>query len=141
MDVCTYPETNQSAQKPVVTSFSARDRSEEIRAALGIRWQLPKVDEATLARYCRYLDEKLSFPFTAWYHEPVSSREEREHRCTVVELIDPATGVGDAFDGIFCKVCKGNHEMILPLIELELPPDDPNFQLVEHYWDWFWHWR
>ncbi len=74
---------------------------------------------------------------------PIDTVENHEYecRCTVVELIDPATGVGDAFDGIFCKVQKGDHEMILPLIELELPPDDPNFQLVEHYWDWFWHWR
>ena len=59
----------------------------------------------------------------------------------MVALIDPATGVGDAFDGIFCKVHKGKHEVVLPLIELDLPPDDPNYQLVEQYWDWFWHWR
>jgi hypothetical protein len=39
------------------------------------------------------------------------------------------------------RVHKGKHELILPLIELELSPGSPNYQLVENYWDWFWHWR
>ena len=49
--------------------------------------------------------------------------------------------MGDAFDQQNCKVRRGKHELILPLIELELPPDSRNYQLVETYWDWFWHWR
>ena len=139
-DVC-WPVVLPSSAKPVARSLSQRDRNDQIRAALGIRWRLPKVDEVTLATYSRYLSEELSFPFTAWYFQSANSRDESEHRCTVMELIDPASGVGDAFDGIFCKVLKGNHEMILPLIELELSPESPNYHLVESYWDWFWHWR
>jgi hypothetical protein len=29
----------------------------------------------------------------------------------------------------------------LPLIELEVPDDSPNFQFIEDYWYWFWNWR
>ena len=115
---------------------------EQVRAALGGGWQrLPTVDAATLRRYYRYLSQNLSLPFPAWYPEAAFSDAEGEHACTVTELIDPATGLGDEFDGIFCKVVKGKQERLLPLIELQLPPDGPNFHLVEHYWDWFWHWR
>jgi hypothetical protein len=141
MDVCTYPEARPSAPQPIVKPLSQRDRAGQIRAALGSRWRLPKVDEVTLTRYYRYLNERLSFPFTAWYPEPANSREERDYRCTVVQLIDPVTGLGDEFDGIFCKARRGKYERNLPLIELELSPSDPNYLLVENYWDWFWHWR
>ena len=141
MGVCTHPQADPTAPTAVATSLSDRDHSDHIRAAFGIKWRLPKVDEVTLARYYDYLCEKLGFPFVARYPEPMNSREEREYRCTAVELIDPTTGVGDAFDGIFCKVRKGKYEIILPLIELELRPEDPNYELVEDYWYWFWHWR
>ena len=92
-----------------------------------------------LRRCYRYLSEKLSLPCVAWYSEPTD--EDGGCPCTLVELIDPATGPGDKFDGIFCKVRKRGLERILPLIELELSPDDPNCPLVECYWDCFWHWR
>ena len=106
----------------------------------GAPGRLPTVDAATLRHYYRHLAQHLSLPFVAWYPEP-TLHEDGECPCTVVELIDPATGLGDEFDGIFCKVRKGEHERKLPLIELELPPDDPNYELVERYWDWFWHSR
>jgi hypothetical protein len=103
--------------------------------------QLPSVDEETLSRYYRYLTARLSFPFTATYPEPRSALEEQQHRCTVVELLDPANDICDEFDGIFCRTIKGKYEIHLPLIELEIPQDSPNFQLIEDYWFWFWNWR
>ena len=45
------------------------------------------------------------------------------------------------FGGIFCKTRKGKHEVNLPLIELEIPQDSPNFQFIDDYWYWFWNWR
>ena len=39
------------------------------------------------------------------------------------------------------KTNKGKYEINLPLIELEVPDDSPNFQFVEDYWYWFWNWR
>ena len=115
---------------------------EQIRVALGHGWRsLPRVDAITLRRYYRYLAQNLALPFAVWYPEPTFVKDDGEYPCSVVELIDPASGPGDVFDGIFCKVRKGACEKDLPLIELELPPEGPNFQLVENYWDWFWHWR
>ena len=49
----------------------------------------------------------------------------------MLELLDPAIHLGDGFDGIFCKTRKGKYEINLPLIELELPVDNPNFEFIE----------
>ena len=118
------------------------DQRERILDALGpVGEHLPSVDEATLFRYYKYLTARLSFPFAATYPEAKTSLEEMEHRCTVVELLDPAKDICDEFDGIFCKTSKGKYEINLPLIELELPADSPNFQFIEDYWYWFWNWR
>jgi hypothetical protein len=125
----------------MVTSPSKHHPTEEICAALGRGAHSIRVDEATLSRYYRYLRKTLTLPFPAFYPEPANSEEEREYRCTVIELIDPATGLGDEFDGLFCKVRKGKFEVNLPLIELELSANDPNFHRVENFWYWFWHWR
>ena len=67
-------------------------------------------------------------------------QEESAFRCVVLELLDPAKHLGDEFDGIFCKTRKGKYDINLPLIELELPDDSRNFQLIEDYWFWFWNW-
>ncbi len=103
--------------------------------------QLPRVDEETLSRYYRYLTARLSLPFAATYPEARTALEERQHRCTVVELLDPVNDICDEFDGIFCKVRKGKYEINLPLVELVVPEESPNFQLIEDYWYWFWNWR
>jgi hypothetical protein len=39
------------------------------------------------------------------------------------------------------KTRKGDFEVNLPLVELEVPQKSPNFQLTEDYWYWFWNWR
>jgi hypothetical protein len=128
--------------KVVGESSPEHDRRERILEALWPLGELsPGVDEETLSRYYRFLTARLSFPFTATYPEPRTALEEAEYRCTVVGLLDPAHGVCDEFDGIFCKARKGKYETHLPLIELQVPADSPNFQLIEDYWYWFWNWR
>ena len=116
-----------------------RDRIIEALGPLEEHW--PSVDEVTLSRYYTYLTARLSFPFTAYYPEPSTSLEEVQHRCTVMELLDPAHDICDEFDGILCKTSKGKYEINLPLIELEVPDDSPNVQFIEDYWYWFWNWR
>ncbi len=126
----------------VAESRAEHDRRERILEALWPLGELsPSVDEETLSRYYRYLTARLSFPFTATYPEPRSALEKRQHRCTVRELLDPANDVWDEFDGIFCKTRKGKYEINLPLVELTVSDDSPNFQLIEDYWYWFWNWR
>ena len=60
----------------------------------------------------------------------MNAQEKTQFRCTVLELLDPSKYICDEFDGIFCKTRKGNFEVNLPLIELEIPEDSPNFQLI-----------
>ena len=128
--------------KVVAESNARHDQRDRIIEALGpLEGHLPSVDEETLARYYKYLSARLSFPFAAHYPEPRSSLEEVQHRCTVVELLDPVNDICDEFDGIFCKTRKGKYEVNLPLTELEIPEDSPNFQFIEDYWYWFWNWR
>jgi len=119
--------------------LNQRDRIIEALGPLGEHF--PGVDEETLSRYYKYLSARLSFPFTAHYPEPRSSLEEVQQRCTVVELLDPAHDICDEFDGIFCKTRKGKYEVNLPLTELDVPDDTPNFRFIEDYWYWFWNWQ
>ena len=142
MSLSTITETNWNGlQLPAVSSPGA-DQTERIMAALGpTTGGVPKVDEKTLSRYYRYLTARLSFPFTAHYPEPRSSLEEVEHRCTVLELLDPSKYICDEFDGIFCKTRKGKYQINLPLTELRVSENSPNYQLIEDYWYWFWNWR
>ncbi|MGO8690326.1 MAG: calcium-binding protein [Thermoguttaceae bacterium] len=126
----------------VAESRPEHDRRERILEALWpLGEHLPGVNEETLSRYYKYLTVRLSLPFTATYPEPRTALEEAEYRCTAVELLDPAKDIGDDFDGIFCKARKGKYEINLPLVELEIPPDSPNFQLIDDYGYWFWNWR
>jgi hypothetical protein len=140
--LATVSDVHWNDLKVVAESCSKPDQRDRILAALGpLGEHCPSVAEETLSRYYKYLMAKLSFPFTATYPEAQTWREQVEHRCTVVELLDPTHDILDELDGIFCKTRKGKYEINLPLIELELPADSPNFQYIEDYWYWFWNWR
>ena len=56
---------------------------------------------------------------------PPRNLDDRHHDATVV----------------LCKTRKGKYEINLPLIELDVPDDSPNFRFIEDYWYWFWNWR
>ena len=142
MPLATVADTHWNGLKVVAESWSDHDQRERILEALGrLGEHLPSVDEKTLSRYYKYLTPRLSFPFTTHYPEPTTLLEEVQYGCTVLELLDPARFLGGEFDGIFCKTCKGAFEVNLPLIELDVPDDSPNFQFIEDYWYWFWNWR
>ncbi len=152
MDVRVCPQVDRSAPKSLadyeymVPARFPCGRAKQNRLALGSHARpMPTVDGVTLRHCYRYLSRNLSLPCEAWY--PVPTDENGGFACTITELIDPATGPGDKFVGIFCKVRRpwahgaGKHERSVPLIELELSPDDPNYRLVERCWDCFRHWR
>ena len=135
-------KADSNCLKVVTKSHRKPNQRDRIIEALGpMRQHLPIVDEETLSRYFRYLTVTLSFPFTAHYPAPKNSLEEQQDRCLVLALLDPINDICDEFDGIFCKTRKENFEVNLPLIELEIPQDNPNFELIEDYWFWFWNWR
>ena len=140
MMLSTITETNWSAVPPAAMSFP--DQTERLMVALDVMTgDLPRVDEGSLARYYTYLSANLTRPFTAYYPQPTNAQEKAEFDGTVLELLDPAKDICDEFDGILCKTRKGKYEVNLPLTELEIPQDSPNFQLIEDYWFWFWNWR
>jgi hypothetical protein len=119
-----------------------KNQRERILAALGqTGGEIPRVEEKILCRYYEYLSAHLSFPYPARY--PLRSPKWKEIAAdfTVLGLFDPAHRLGSEYDGIFCRTRNGNYEVNLPLIELEVPRDHPNFQLLEDYWYWFWNWR
>ena len=135
-------DAHRNGLEVIAKSSQEHNRRDRIAVALGpLGEQSPRVDEQTLSRYYRYLSASLSFPFAAHYPQPRSSLEEVQYRCTVLELLDPTKDIYDEFDGIFCKTRKGKYEINLPLIELEIPEDGPNFQLIEDYLYWFGNWR
>ena len=103
--------------------------------------QIPRVDDATLTRYYTYLLENLLLPWEAYYPEPETPQEQIEFRCQVLELLDPSKYLGDMFDGIFCKVRKDCYEFNLPIIDLVLPRDPPNFQPIDDFRYWLWNGR
>ena len=140
--LATIAVNHRNSVRAVSELCPESSQKERILAALGLLDDhLPSVDQETLLRYYKYLTARLSFPFTAYYPAPTTSLEEVEYRCAVVELLDPATDICDEIDGIFCKTRKGKYEINLPLIELEVLDDSPNFQFIEDYWYWFWNWR
>ena len=142
MLLATVAEAHWNHVEVVAKSYRQPNQRDRIIEALGpLGEHFPGVDEETLSRYYTYLTARLSFPFTAYYPEPTTTLEEVRHRCVVVELLDPTQYLGDEFGGIFCKTRKGSYENNLPLIELEIPQDSPNFQFIEDYWYWFWNWR
>jgi hypothetical protein len=142
MPVFTYADANWNGLKLVTESPPKVDQKRRILAAFGMAGDsLPVVDDETLHKYYEYLSEGLSFPFAAYYPKPTTPLEEVLHGCTVLGLLDPSKDIGDEVDGIFCKTRKGNFEVNLPLVELEVPQDSPGFQLIEDYWHWFWNWR
>jgi hypothetical protein len=138
----TTAESHWNNLKVVAESNVRRNQRERISKALGPPGEyLPRVDEASLFKYYQYLSSSMLFPFAAHYPKPATSTEESQYRCIVMELLDPIKDIFDEFDGIFCKTRHGKFETNLPLIELEISQDSPNFPLIEDYWFWFWNWR
>ena len=89
--LATIADAHWNGMKVVTESCPEPDQRDRIIEALGpLGEHLPSVDEETLSRYYKYLTARLSFPFTAYYPEPTTTLEEVRHRCTVVELLDPA---------------------------------------------------
>ena len=43
--------------------------------------------------------------------------------------------------GLCCMAYHRNKAEILPLADVEVGIDSPNFQFLEDYWFWLWNWR
>jgi hypothetical protein len=142
MMLAASPNSDSCGLEAVVAASSAGEQEKGISAALRFAQdRSPLADDRLLTNYYHYLCENLSFPFCVHYPAPRSPVEDILYRCTVLELLDPSQCVGDEIDGIFSRVWKAGFEVNLPLLELEVPQDSPNSQLIADYRRWFWNWR
>jgi hypothetical protein len=116
-----------------------REAEDAIRSIFGLRngASLPKVNAATMQTYYRYLARHLTLPFEARY----SSDDGKVYPVTVTALVDPQAMPSDNWNGLRCVAHCRNNPGLLPLVDIELEHDNPNFQLLEDYWFWLWNWR
>ena len=128
---------------PVTQLPAAQDQEGRIRAALGLtRGPLPKVKTEWLLNYHRYLASKLKFPFAARYTEELAAnREPAVSSVEVFALVDPGELPDSESTALLCRVRWDLQERRVPLVDLEVDADHPNFQLLEDYWYWIWNWR
>jgi hypothetical protein len=114
-----------------------------IKAAFGrTQGYLPGITEESLRLYYEHLAARLSFPFAARYFEPMGIHSERVRHVTVVGVYNPIDRPTPAVStGIVCRVRTGTEETDLPLADLEVDFESPNYELIEDYWYWFWNWR
>ncbi|MGW8257271.1 MAG: calcium-binding protein [Thermoguttaceae bacterium] len=103
---------------------------------------LPKVEIEWLRKYFAFLTNKLAFPFPAHYTEENSIYQPPSYLSVeVIELIEPENKHKQTFFGLFCRARKADGEIEVPLVDLEVKDDNPNFQYLEDYWYWIWNWR
>jgi hypothetical protein len=114
-----------------------------IRQVLGLTGGvLPKADFEWLRKYYDYLAAKLCFPFDAQYVEENGGCQVSVSSGTVVALIDPGSDPSIEQRGLVCSAWKGQQQVVdVPLVDVEVDEENPNYQLLEDYWFWFWNWR
>lgn len=91
---------------------------------------MPEPDEQTQRQYLDYLKLHLAFPFQA-----SAPDSEESETIQVFAFAEPPI---DPDDGILCVGSTGKHESYIPLSNIEVEEDDPNFQYIEDYADWSW---
>jgi hypothetical protein len=93
---------------------------------------LPDDSEATEMIYFRYLKTHLTFPFPARFFDPITSCK---HEAAILGMCDDCP-LEDGF-GVVCDVLAQGEKEQMPLSELEVEPDDSNYQTVSDYLRWF----
>jgi hypothetical protein len=129
---------------PTVTQLSATQEQERrIRTALGLtRGPLPNVNTEWLQKYHGFLASRLEFPFRANYTEELSAnRDPLVSSIEVFALVDPSEMTDIESTALLCRIMRDIQEEEVPLVDLEVVEDHPNFQLLEDYWYWIWNWR
>jgi hypothetical protein len=116
------------------------DDESRIRAVFGIsdNTPIPQVSQESLLVYRKHLLDSLRFPFEA-LHAETAPPVRRLFRCVAV------LGFSETFSHrlqtLLCRVCNDGKEIELPLAELGVREDNPNYQLVEDFTRWYWNWR
>ena len=99
---------------------------------------LPQSSIGAILKYHEYLSNRLSFPFQALYFgETEPPVRHLVHYITVLGLHEPR---GSASRGIRCEVAGVPGVGELPLVEIGVRDDNPNYQIVDDYAYWLNSW-
>jgi hypothetical protein len=125
-----------------IAPLEPEDQEGRIRAALGLaRGPLPHVTSVWLERYHRELAHRLALPFTSRYAGDLKPLGQPAIPVTVISLLHPDQLAHPEQTGLTCQALHGKEQIEIPLVDLEVADDSPNFQPIEDYWYWFWNWR
>jgi hypothetical protein len=97
----------------------------------------PEVTEETLEVYYEHLRTRLRFPFDGEYTRETGPLQDTSYAITVTGLADVEDG--DEFYGLLCEGRQGRRRVVVPLAEIDVDSDTPNFQLIDDYRVWFWN--
>jgi hypothetical protein len=118
----------------ITPPLSMDDQDDRIRSVFGLTSDdpLPEESDESELTYFNYLKANLAFPFAAQFHDPV---KDRRREVTVVGMCD-SFSVDEGF-GVMCEVLDGGEKTEMPVSELEVQQDNPNYQMVDDYITWF----
>ena len=100
---------------------------------------LLEVTEESLLLFYQYLNQHMTFSFSASFEEEVGPLEIAEFEVNCIRL-DQETKV-DGFYGILVECRLGRKKVILPLADIDVDEDNMNFKWIELYHSWFWTYR
>ena len=127
------PLDMEQPTKIITRPLSMDDQDDRICMVFGLTSDdpLPYDSKATELTYFNYLKTNLTFPFPATFSDPVKNRK---REITVIGMCDDVP-IDEGF-GVICEVLdEGKRQM--PLSELKVEPENPNYELVDDYTTWF----
>ena len=126
---------NMEGPTAIITRpLSADNQDDRICMVFGLTsdYPLPDDSEATELIYFNYLKANLTFPFSARCFDPI---RDRKREVTVTGMCEDFP-IDEGF-GVVCDVLDGGEKAQMPLSELEVGLDNPNYQMVDDYITWF----
>ncbi|MEN6450931.1 MAG: hypothetical protein ABFC96_10605 [Thermoguttaceae bacterium] len=114
--------------------------TDRIRAIFGLRpgIALPRVSAETALTFYRHLIRHLTLPCEARY---CSDAAGAVYPVTVRGLLDPRAAPFDQRTGLCCIAYHKEQLEVVPLVDIEVGEQTPNYQLLEDYWFWMWNWH
>jgi hypothetical protein len=107
-----------------------------IRAVFGLAEDapLPRVQRNTLHRFYEHLTVHVAVPFDGLYAETKPPIRRLVHYIRVLKILEVPDRLSE---GLLCQAQNMHHTLELPLAEVGVREDDPNYQLIDDYAYWF----
>ncbi len=118
----------------ITPPLSLDNQDDRIRMVFGLTTDdpLPEDSRDSQRTYFKHLKTRLKFPFSARFNDEV---EHRVRNVTVLGMCD--TFPVDESYGVMCNVVSRDEKAEIPLSELEVAEENPNYQTVDDYAYWF----